>query len=462
MGITKLVSLKTTPTLFLLLLFFNLSLMAQQPAVHHEPERKFAQAMELMEKEKFAQAQHLFDELRKELKDDNSEMSVMAEYNAALCAMNLYHKDSRYRMENFIQDHSESSKVRTAYYDLGNYYYKRKKYKTALEWFGKVNLYDLNKDQTVEYHYKKGYCHFRKKQFVDAKHEFKNLTTAQNKYYAPANYYYSHINYEEGNYETALMGFEALKADENFGPLVPIYIAQINYRQGRYEEVTTFAEESLTEADYKKKPELSRMVGESYFKQEKYELAVPYLSAFHSSGAQKKRDDHYVYAFALYRTGQYQKSIRHFSSASNENDAMTQLCTYQMADCHLQLNERKYAKTAFKKASEYDFDKEIQEDALFNYAKISYELSVNPFHEAIIAFEKYLKEYPSSARRDEAWEFLLNVYLTTNNYKAGLDALAKIEDKNFRIKTAYQHCAYNRGVELYLKRQLQGICQCRI
>jgi len=140
MGIIKHISLKSISLFACALLFFSVSLNAQQPGIHEAPNKKFSRAMELLDKEKYAEAQHLFDELREELKDDNSEMSVMAEYNAALCAMNLYHKDSRYRMENFIQDHSESSKVRTAFYDLGSYYYRRKKYKTALEWFEKVNL----------------------------------------------------------------------------------------------------------------------------------------------------------------------------------------------------------------------------------------------------------------------------------------------------------------------------------
>ncbi|MFT5229522.1 MAG: tetratricopeptide (TPR) repeat protein [Urechidicola sp.] len=430
------------------------AMSAQESAIRYNPEQEFNHAMELFEKEKYAEAQHLFDEIQKSMNDDNGELSVEAEYHAALCAMNLYHKDTRFRMTTFIEDHSESPKVRTAYFDLGAYYYRRKKYKTAIEWFEKVNLYDLNAQQTTEYYFQSGYCYFRKSKFTEAKHAFKNLTTEQNKYYAPANYYYSHINYEEGNYETALKGFEALQTDENFGPLVPLYIVQINFRQERYVEVTKFAEESLSEESYMKKPELSRMVGESYFKLDQYDAALPFLDKYHASSSQKTRDDHYVYGFALYRAGQFQKAIPRFSAASNEDDEMTQMSTYLMADCHLKLDERKYAKTAFKKASEYTFDPEIQEDALFNYAKISYELSVNPFHEAIIAFEKYLKEYPGSARRDEAWEFLLNVYLTTNNYEAGLEALAKIQDKNFKIKSAYQHCAYNRGVELFLNRKL--------
>lgn len=92
---------------------------------------------------------------------------------------------------------------------------------------------------------------------------------------------------------------------------------------------------------------------------------------------------------------------------------------------------------------------ELQEDALFNYAKLAFELSYNPFHEAISAFEEYLEKYPNSKRRDEANEFLLNVYMKTRNYDRALASLNKIQNKDNRVKEAYQVVAFNRGVELF-------------
>src|SRR5690606_34987477 len=86
---------------------------------------------------------------------------------------------------------------------------------------------------------------------------------------------------------------------------------------------------------------------------------------------------------------------------------------------------------------------------MFKYAKLAFELSYNPFHEAISAFEDYLNKYPNSSRRDEAYEFLLNVYMKTRNYEKALASLDKIQNKDARVKEAYQVVAYNRGVELF-------------
>ena len=59
-------------------------------------------------------------------------------------------------------------------------------------------------------------------------------------YKAPATYYTAHINYEKGNHETALIGFKKLENDENFGKVVPSYIAEILFLQGKYDELNAY------------------------------------------------------------------------------------------------------------------------------------------------------------------------------------------------------------------------------
>ena len=45
-------------------------------------------------------------------------------------------------------------------------------------------------------------------------------------------------------------------------------------------------------------------------------------------------------------------------------------------------------------AASLDFDDEIKESALFNSAKINYELSYSPFNETLNSFDKYIASYP--------------------------------------------------------------------
>ena len=81
------------------------------------------------------------------------------------------------------------------------------------------------------------------------------------------------------------------------------------------------------------------------------------------------------------------------------------------------------ARNAFSRAASKDYDLEIMEDAMFSYAKLAFELSYNPFDDAITAFTNYIENYPNSIRHDEAYRFLLQVYLTSRDYERALNAL---------------------------------------
>jgi TolA-binding protein len=96
-----------------------------------------------------------------------------------------------------------------------------------------------------------------------------------------------------------------------------------------------------------------------------------------------------------------------------------------------------------------DFDEKIKEDALFNYALVTYEISYSPFNEGIKAFNEYISLYPASERSDEAYNYLTLAYLNTHNYKDALAYIEKIKIKDNNIRKAYQRIAYFRALELF-------------
>ena len=120
-----------------------------------------------------------------------------------------------------------------------------------------------------------------------------------------------------------------------------------------------------------------------------------------------------------------------------------------MAESYLKLAEKDYASNAFRAASKMEFDSEITENSLFNYAKLAYELSYNPYDEAIEAFHEYIERYPNSPQVEEAYEFLIRVYMTTKNYEDALASLERVKNKDDRMKIAYQTVSFNRAVQLF-------------
>ncbi len=432
---------------FTALLFSFHTMLAQKTESMRAPDMGYYQSMEWMGSNQYEAARKGFSDYLIQNTDVNSELHVNASYYEAYCTMQLFNKDAEFLMEEFLLKHPESTWVQPAILELGNYNFNRRDYDDALYWFKKLNERELKPQQQDEVVFKKGFSAFQLDQYDDAQTSFYKLRDKQGPYYGPTNYYYGHIAYTKGNYQTALEALQKAADDPSFAPVVPYYKAQIYHFQKKYPELIEYAAPLLDTDEPVRQEEIAHLVGDAYFQQQEYTEALPYLEMYANHSYNISPEDAYQVGYTYYRSGNFQKAIDWLSKATKAEDpVLSQIATYQMADAYVQLDQKKYAQNAFKVASQIDGDREVTEDALFNYAKLAYELSYDPFHEAIQAFENYLKKYPDSDRKDEAYEFLLKVHLATKDYQAAIESLDKMKSMNMAQKALYQQCAYNLGV----------------
>ncbi|MDZ7635330.1 MAG: tetratricopeptide repeat protein [Bacteroidales bacterium] len=134
---------------------------------------------------------------------------------------------------------------------------------------------------------------------------------------------------------------------------------------------------------------------------------------------------------------------------------LTQNAYYMLGSCYLKSNDKKRAQMSFSAASGMSFDRVVQEEALFNFAKLAYENSYAPFGEGIEALHTYIQTYPNSAHVSEAYDYLISAYMRLKNYQAAMTSLEKIYAKDNRLKEAYQKVAYYRGIELFRNKKYQ-------
>ena len=428
-------------------ILISISGVSQETDTYNNSLREYRQAKELFYKKKFSAARDLFASVEERHREAGDLTWVNADYYHALSCLELFNRDAEYHMKEFVKVHPESKWVQPAYYHLGNYNFRRNDYDEALTWFDKVEELDLAAGEQYSYHFKRGFSAFSEGEDELARNELFKVKDDEGEYYGPANYYYGHIAYEAGNYQDALSSFQRITDDESFGAVVPYYIAQIYYKQGKYEELLEYAPPLLDSTTTDRDDEISRLVGDAFYKREEYAEAYPYLKDYLNSKYDPSREEFYQTGYAAYRAGKYEEAIKYLSKASEENDELGQTAAYQLADAYVKLDRKKFARNAFKVAANMNVKQEITEDALFNYAKLAYELSFDPYDEAIKAFENYLESYPSSSRRDEAYEFLLKVYLKSKNWNAALSALEKIQKMDARHESAYQVSAFNLGVQ---------------
>ena len=104
---------------------------------------------------------------------------------------------------------------------------------------------------------------------------------------------------------------------------------------------------------------------------------------------------------------------------------------------------------AFAMASDESLDASIAEDALFNYAKLQYELGGGAFNGAINMLTRYIERYPSSPRVGEARTLLIAAYYNSRDYDAAYRAIRSMPTDDADIRAALQKITYFRGLEAY-------------
>ncbi|WP_180335746.1 tetratricopeptide repeat protein [Labilibaculum filiforme] len=399
----------------------------------------------MFQNKNYGGARHEFADFVKMEEDAYSDRSTKADFYMAWCSIELFRPEAEEEMKAFIRKHPESNLKQAAFFQLGRQQYRSKKYKDALEWLKQVDIYALDSDQRTEYQFKMGYSYFVEKKYEEARKFFFEIIEVSGEYNAPANYYYAHIAYLNENYQTALNGFEKLIKNKTFQPIVPYYITQIYYLQEKYTKVIEYAPQFLEDASVTRSDEIAKMIGLSHYQLKEYQKAIPFLDKGTKSFS---REDRFAYGYCLYKQKKFGEAVEQFEKVGGENDELLMVANYCLADCSLQLGDKQGAKVAFASTARMDFDKNMQQDALFNFAKLTYELSYSPFNETIKAFDEYLQKYPDSDRNDEAYDYLVKVYMTTKNYGDALLSMDKIAKKTPEIKKAYQRVSWLRGLEL--------------
>ncbi|HAH57894.1 MAG TPA: hypothetical protein DCL86_07075, partial [Bacteroidales bacterium] len=332
---------------------------------------------------------------------------VEKDYYTSASAAELEQEDAPALLLKFLEDYPENTRTNLTWFRLGNLEFRNRNYRNALRAYEKVDTYEFNQETNAEYAFKRGYSYFMGKDMDMASRLFSGVKDRQTRYTGPATYYFAHIMYENGNYQTALPEFEKLRQDQTFKSVVPYYIIQIYYLQGRYDEMLDMAEPYLTGPRNKRTNEILRLVADVNYRRGNYAEVINQMEDYQQvNRGRVSREENYVLAYSYYITKAYEKAIPHFQQVTGIEDTLAQNAWYHLGDSYLKTDQKQFASNAFFEAWKIPIQSPIAEDALFNYAKLSIELSYNPYNESIKALQQYLTTYPASPRRDEAYTYL--------------------------------------------------------
>jgi len=424
-----------------LFLTFTIS-YGQQTAIQTHSLKTYYKAVDLYESQQFLAAQGLFSQVKETTKDKSLQGDCA--YYIANAAIRLNQQDADYLMEQFVNDYPTSIKRNDAFLEVANYYFENGKYPYARKWYDKVDASNLSSNARDRFYFNNGYAYFVNKRYKEAETYF-NKVVNTNTYGAQAKYYLGYIAYESDDYEAANKQFENIKGDSRYAEDLSYFEADMNFKLGNFQKAIDLGIEKYETSDPKEKSELSKIIGESYFNLEQYAEAIPYLKQYKGRRGQWNHTDFYQLGYAHYKQKQYAEAINEFNKIIGGNDPVAQNAYYHLAESYLQQDQKQQALNAFKNASEMDFSPQIQEDASFNYAKLSYEIG-NSYENVPQVIQSFLDTYPKNANKELLETLLIDSYLSSKNYGAALELLEN--NRSFENKQAYQKVAFLRGLEV--------------
>ena len=433
-----------------LIIAVTVSLSAQKRSGDYEPESVFRDAKTLYDSKNYGAAAELFQQYLTMAAGQNAQKTIEAKFYEAACAS--YLGSGERQLAQFSKENPTSIFAAKADFLYANTLFKNKKYRDALKKYESIEDQSLTNEEKAEFYFKKGLAYYQTNNMDKAAPLFYKAMFMEGTYQDDARYYYAHVQYVNKNYNDAKFHFKKIENSPKYKDIIPLYLTQIDYVEGNYTAVTSKADEVLAGAKGQRKVELALVVAESWYQQSDYEKALHYYNiARENTRKAFPREVEFRIGFCKMKQADYEGAIANFQNATKKknNDELAQHASYYLAQCYMKTNQEKFARNAYLTAYKSDFDHAVSEDALFNYAKLSFINGVDPFNEAVTLLEDYIEKNPESTRKEEAQTMIIHLYLNSKDYNKAIKALEKYPNLDAEMQKIYAQLTYNIGIESY-------------
>lgn len=440
-------------------LFIALSASAQRTQSHAEPDYHYRNGLELFEKANYAAARYEFRQYLEPRRGDGSrtllntsdQNAVEAEYYIALTSLYIDEPGAELLVDRFVKNNSQHPKAGQLYGDLGTYYFTRQDYPQAIGFLEKAVVQGGSSARQTTYKYQLALAYYNTQDLQRALPLLNQVKLDPSSTDAPAaSYYAGVINFRNRNYTEAVTDFRRVEANPIYQNQVPNWIAQAYYRQRRFDELLAYTEPLLRRSNgaADRSPGLSEVAlftAEVYYQQNQFAKAIPYYKQYvGAAGAKAPAAVKFRYGQSLFRTGAYPDAITQLKNLAGGKDTTAQYAAYTLGVSYLQTQNPAYALTAFEQAGRLSFNRDIQEEARFNHAKL--QVDQNNGADAVKELTAFLKQYPDSKFENEANELVGEAYFASNNYPAAIAYIEGLKRRTPKINATYQRLTYNQGV----------------
>ncbi len=437
-----------------IILVFTLALItyalpAQQSIYNSQPGRLFNLGKEMFLEKNYIGAQEILTDFISESKDYF--LIQEADYMIAVSAFRLGNKNSGDILEGFLNNYPETIYRHQTTFLIASHYYDSKEWQRALFWFNLADLDYLSLEEQEDYSFRLGYTQMQLTNTAEAIRYFGLLSQNSLTYRDAADFYLGYIEYANGNYTQALSRFERLRNHPLYQEDISFYTAQAAFFDGKIDESIQLSEAYLLRYQNSQHiTELNRIIGNSYYRLGQPTRAIPFYERYIANVDRPLRGDAYFMGLSYFETERYNEALRMFQQAVGESDELSQNAQLQIGQTYLRLNQKQQAQMAFEAASRDNFNSQVRETAMFNYALLAHETNFSVFSESISLFENFLSEFPNSQYTDQVNDILAETFLTTKDYQAALDAINRINNPGTRIQEAKQMVLFQLGAQEFI------------
>ena len=333
---------------------------------------EYRHARRLYDKGMFSRSKMIFDQVA-----DLSERKADPAGYALLCDVRAGVPGYVESMETFMARYPYSVLIPQVRFHHALNLFEAEDYKAALEQLVLIeedNLYRIQRDEFV---FKMAYCNLENGNIYSARDGFREVESRRiSDYTAPSRYAIGYIEYNLKHFKEAILWFEKAGKDARFREMSDYYILECRFLQKDYEHVIQKGRQMYDTAPADRKSHLARIISESYLVRDDVDNARKYYDLSLTGGrAENTRADWFYGGSVLYAVGDYKGAIDNFTRMGERRDSIGQIASYNLGYSYVQTKNKVAAMDAFKEASQLTYDEAIAEDALFNYAKLAFDLN---------------------------------------------------------------------------------------
>jgi len=398
----------------------------------------FREALKLYDYGMFSHSRHRFDGLDAEFTSDPTGYAL-------LCDVRQRVPGYQRSMDKFIYENPQSSLIPQILYVHSLNLFDTQDYGASLAVMDGINPKHLDKSQRVEFLFKKAYSSMETGDAGAALKGFEEVEKMPvSDYTAPSRYALGYINYDLKRFEEAIKWFEKSGKDGRFADMSSYYIMECRFMLGDHDYVTSHGDALYERTPQERRPQLARMISESWLVLGDAEQARRYMDLNTLEGGQPKgRADWFYRGSVLYAVKDYRGAIDNFSMMGERTDSIGQIASYQMGYSYIQTRNKVAALDAFHDASILGYDEDLAEDAYFNYAKLAFDLNSDTS-----VFYDYLKKYSDMDKGERIYSYIALAALYNRDYAGAVDAYDKIDYLDGDMKNNYMKANYLRAKQL--------------